>query len=369
MEVNHKLIDTTLREGEQTPGVFFGLKEKFRIIDLLAATGVSEIELGISSPLASCLPHLITYCRDHYPDMPVSLWSRCREEDIKHAASLRPYILSLSIPVSDIHIGTKLAKTRAWIKSALKSAISRTKEAGMKVSVGFEDATRADRDFLHEMVLVAHNEGAQRIRLADTLGIGSPQSIMSLIADVRTLTDRDIGIHAHNDFGMASANSIAAFDAGASWADTTILGLGERAGCARLEELAGYLCLVMRSRTIQAEYLKPLATYVSSVTGKTIAGNRPLIGDDIFTCETGLHVQGLQKDSRTYEPYAPERVGAQRKLLFGAKSGRKAILQHLEKLGLSASDQPMHLPSISGLREKARRLGRSLTDSELFDQQ
>ena len=366
MKVMHKLIDTTLREGEQTPGIVFSIEQKFRMIELLSMVGVSEIELGTSNALVSCLPSLARFCRIHYPEMQLSLWSRCHENDIRHAASLQPDILSLSIPVSDIHIINRLAKNRSWAKSTLRSSIRHAQEAGMRVSVGFEDATRADRQFLKEMVLVAQNEGAQRIRLADTVGVGSPSSIMALFKDVHAMTDCELGIHAHNDFGMASANSITAFEAGALWADTTILGLGERTGCARLEELAGYLALVMDYRTIHAKHLKPLAKYVSEITGRTIAGNRPFIGDDIFTCETGLHLQGLQNDPNTYEPYDPEHVGAQRKLLFGAKSGRKAILQHMQKLGLSSLNQTMEWSHISSLRSKARHLGRPLSDEELL---
>ena len=368
MEVKHKLIDTTLREGEQTPGIVFSTEQKFRIIELLAMVGVYEIELGISTSLTTCLPHLARFCRTRYPRMRLSLWSRCREEDIRHAASLLPDILSLSIPVSDIHLSNRLDKNRSWAKSTLRSSICSAQDAGMRVSVGFEDATRADRQFLKEMVLVAKNEGAERIRLADTVGVGSPKSIMALFTEVGSMAECDLGIHAHNDFGMASANSIAALDAGASWADTTVLGLGERTGCARLEELAGYLALVMNCRSMHAEYLKPLAKYVSTATGRTIAGNRPLIGDDIFTCETGLHLQGLQNDPKTYEPYAPERVGAQRTLLFGAKSGRKAILQKMKTLGLSSSDQTMNRSLISSLRSKARHLGRPFSDEELLAQ-
>ncbi len=126
---------------------------------------------------------------------------------------------------------------------------------------------------------------------------------------------------------MATANAIAALEAGASSVDAVVLGLGERTGCARLEEIVGYLSLAKGITALKAEYLKPLALYVAGITGRSIAGNRPVIGDDIFTCETGLHLQGLQNKPQTYEPYNPERVRARRKLLLGSKSGRRAILQ------------------------------------------
>ena len=156
MQNNHRIIDTTLREGEQTPGVTFTLSEKMRIVDGLAAIGVAEVEVGIASPLVRDIDTLLAYCRDRHPRLPLSLWSRCRRDDIALAGRLRPDILSLSIPVSDLHLGPRLGKDRHWARRQMSESPSPWLwTPDMQVSVGFEDATRADTGFLAEMAGLA----------------------------------------------------------------------------------------------------------------------------------------------------------------------------------------------------------------------
>ena len=360
------LIDTTLREGEQTVGINFSLGQKKQIINGLARVGVSELEIGIASPLARDPAEILSFCRRHHPGLGTSLWARCKEEDILTAAALSPDRLSLSIPVSDLHLERKFGKDRSWAEQTMRSAIRLALEKGMEVSVGFEDATRADPDFLAGMAGLAEQEGAFRIRLADTVGIGTPMRIMSMVQDIRkSLHTCEVAVHTHNDFGMATANALAALDAGASWADVTILGLGERSGCARLEELAGFLGIMRTASRIQPEYLKPLARYVAGITGREIDSGRPVIGEGIFTCETGLHLHGLQKDPTTYEPYPPARVGGTRRLLIGAKSGRNAVKTRLAKLGYEVEDDLL-LQTTRALRDRTCFFGGTPDDREIL---
>jgi homocitrate synthase NifV len=362
---HHHIIDTTLREGEQTPGVLFSLAEKQHIVDGLVRVGVGEAELGISSRFHPCVAPLIAYCRTTHPHLKLSLWSRCREEDITLAAELRPDLLSLSIPVSDIHLEKRLDKNRAWALAMMTTVMAAARRRGMTVAIGFEDATRSDLRFLLEMAKAAEQHGAVRIRLADTVGIASPSEMARLVGSVaKVLTTCQVGVHTHNDFGMATANAIAALEAGARSVDTVVLGLGERTGCARLEEIVGYLSLVKGETGLQAGQLKPLAGYVAAVTGRKIEGNRPIVGEDIFTCETGLHLQGLRNDPQTYEPFAPEKVGSRRRLLLGPKCGRRAILAHLAGLDCRfAEDIPEQ--AVRTVREETARLRRPLSDVEL----
>ena len=188
------------------------------------------------------------------------------------------------------------------------------------------------------MAKAAERHGAVRVRIADTVGIASPSQFVKLITTLKKeLNSCQLAVHTHNDFGMATANAIAALEAGASSVDAVVLGLGERTGCARLEEIVGYLSLAKGVQKLKAEFLKPLAHYVAQITGRSIAGNRPVIGENIFTCETGLHLQGLQNKPETYEPFSPEKVQAERKLLFGAKSGRQAILKRMQSAGNARS--------------------------------
>ena len=362
---NCKIIDTTLREGEQTPGVVFTLEEKCRIVDGLAATGVQEIEVGIGSPLASCQPDLMRYCRTHHPDVQTSLWCRCRTEDISFTATLLPNVVSLSIPASDLHLTDRLGKDRSWAVTTLADSIALAISLGMKVSVGFEDGTRADPAFLAHLATVAKQSGAFRLRIADTVGIASPGSVRAMITQLAgEVPDIEIGMHAHNDFGMATANAIAALESGATWVDTTVLGLGERCGCARLEEIAAYAHLIAGHPGFDVAALRPLAEQVARWAHIEIPDNLPILGNRIFTCETGLHLQGLQHNPSTYEPYAPERVGNSRKLMYGAKTGKNALAHRAASLGFHLSEtrlaSKLHL-----IREHAQMHGRPLSDAEL----
>ncbi|MDR3630460.1 MAG: pyruvate carboxyltransferase [Desulfocapsaceae bacterium] len=366
MEKPVHLIDTTLREGEQSVGISFTTPQKKAIINGLALVGVSELEAGIASSFGSDLQEIIDFCRRHHPQLMTSLWCRCRKKDILAAASLGPDRLSLSIPVSDLHLTRRLGKNRSWAEDTMVSAIDFSRQKRLAVSIGFEDATRAARDFLHHMARRAEQAGAFRIRLADTVGQATPTTMIALVTEMKkSLQKCELAVHTHNDFGMATANAMAALDAGAGWADVTILGLGERAGCARLEELAGYLGIMRSAPGIDARYLKPLAASVSGIIATTREDYRPLVGDKIFTCETGLHLQGLQKDPSTYEPYPPELVGATRRLLLGAKCGRQALKTRLAELGHTLDDDQL-LQKTRTLRDRAALSGRSLDDQEIL---
>lgn len=362
---NCKIIDTTLREGEQTPGILFSVTEKKVIIDGLAETGVHEVELGIASRLSPCLPELVAYCTATRPELQTSIWSRCREEDIAYAGSLRPQVISLSMPASDLHLRERLNKDREWAVRTLAASITSARAQGMRVSVGFEDATRAEVNFLLHLARVAAQAGAFRIRIADTVGIGSPGTMRALMVRlVEELPAIEFAAHTHNDFGMATANAIASLESGATWVDATVLGLGERCGCARLEELAAYLHLIGHNPSFRVEKLKPLAQYIARCASLRIADNLPILGKKIFTCETGLHLQGLQAAPETYEPYAPEKVGASRQLIYGAKTGRRALSNHLKSLGHTCSEESI-TATLRTVRDTARAAQRSLFDTEL----
>ena len=366
MKKAKRIIDTTLREGEQTPGLSFSLSDRKRIIDGLTAIGVDEIEVGIATALARDIEPLLKYCRSTHPALSLSLWSRCCLEDIRMAGRLKPDILSLSIPVSDIHLEERLGKDRAWARRQMKEAISMTRASDMGVSVGFEDATRADPGFLCEMALLAAQAGTGRIRLADTVGICSPLKIHGLFTMIQEIVgDCQLAVHSHNDYGMATANALTALEAGASWADVTVLGLGERAGCARLEEIVGFLALEKGRRDLSPEHLKGLAEFVANRASHVIDPGRPLIGDRIFTCETGLHLQGLQRNPKTYEPYPPESVGARRNLLYGSKCGRRAFAEKLSQLGCHLEKGQINR-HIASLRDRAHLKGIALTDTEML---
>jgi homocitrate synthase NifV len=357
-------VDSTLREGDQAVGIKFTPDQKVEIAAELIRIGIEEIEVGVVSSLNKDLVEVVRRCRCQAQVTRLALWCRCRAGDIAQAAELAPDVLSLSIPVSDLHIKTKLKKDRKWVLRQLDQGIRQAHSAGIGyVSIGFEDATRAEADFVVQAAQVAQRAGADRVRLADTVGIATPASIARLIGAVSEKVDLEKGVHMHNDFGMASANAVAAFEAGANWADVTVLGIGERAGNSRLEEVAGFLAL-RQGRDYRLGNLRELVAKVAQMAKKEIDSQHPVVGDRIFACETGLHIMGLARDSRTYEPYDPGLVGARRQVLYGSKIGRCGMRQRLEQLGIRCSGK-----IISGLTERFRQqcltLGRPLVDQEV----
>jgi homocitrate synthase NifV len=336
----HGIIDSTLREGEQTPGVCFSQGQRYAIIRQLCRLGIEEMELGVASAKNSHLPELMAFARQIAKGgHRLGLWCRCHREDIEFAASCRPDVLSLSIPASDLHISERLQKDRAWILATLRRAVGQAREASIPfISLGLEDATRADPEFLCLLARTAADCGVQRLRLADTVGIGSPATMTTMVRMIRQQSGLPCGVHTHNDFGMATANAIAAIEAGASWIDATVLGLGERAGNCRLEEAVAFLCLQKGREHYQISLLPALCQTVSKAADIAIACNHPVVGKSIFTCETGLHLHGLTVNPDTYEPYAPAKVGASRTLRFGHKSGKRALCNHLAHLGHPIDD-------------------------------
>ena len=359
------LIDTTLREGAQSVGVHFRLDEKIRIVSLLMATGIEEIELGLAANPAG-MRELLHGCRRLGGGSRLALWCRCREDDIRAAARLRPDVLSLSIPASDLHLEHRLRRNRQWAIDNLRAAIRQAQAAKLPyISVGLEDAGRADPDFLDLLTEAATKAGANRIRLADTVGTCSPEQITAMVGRVRKATPIAIGIHAHNDFGMATANTISALHAGADWGDVSVLGLGERAGMAKLEEVAGYLALQHRRPGYRADLLKTLCETVARATKRPIAPHHPVIGEAIFSCETGLHLQGLLREPSTYEPFDPRRVGSERRLLFGTKVGQGAVQILLDQR--QATTSPDTLRKITNaIRKQANKTQQPLPAHEII---
>lgn len=366
----HGIIDSTLREGEQTPGVRFNQEQRYAIIRQLCQVGVDELELGVASAKNSHLPELLAFARQidygSKKQRQLGLWCRCLPEDIGFAATCRPDVLSLSIPASDLHINERLQKDRTWILATLRRAVIQARESGIPfISLGLEDATRAEPDFLCQLAHAAADCGVQRLRLADTVGIASPATMTTMVKMIQEQSGLPCGVHTHNDFGMATANAIAALEAGASWIDATVLGLGERAGNCRLEEAVAFLCLQKRAGDYQIHLLPALCRTVSNAAGITIAGNHPVIGSAIFTCETGLHLHGLTVNPNTYEPYSPDKVGARRTLRFGAKCGKRALSNHLARLGYPIDDHRAATLSTK-LRNLTDHQGQGLSTPELI---
>ncbi|MGR8942301.1 MAG: homocitrate synthase, partial [Gammaproteobacteria bacterium] len=221
--------DTTLRDGEQSAGVAFSLDEKLAIATQLAAMGVPELEIGIPA-MGEREREEIRAISALNLSSHLLVWSRMRRDDLQHCLGLGVDLVDLSISASDQHIRNKLKQSRTWVLNTVDTCVKAAVDAGLKVCVGCEDASRADSDFLARMAEAAERAGACRIRFADTVGVMEPFGVLTAIRRLRAATAMDIEMHAHDDLGLATANTLAAAVAGATHLNTTVNGLGERAG-------------------------------------------------------------------------------------------------------------------------------------------
>ena len=359
------IIDSTLREGEQTAHVYFDLTEKLRIIDLLIKVGIDEIELGIAVQNPETR-ELIKQAGKLAGCPKLALWCRCLPKDIEKTLALSPDVLALSISVSDIHIEHKLGRDRTWVMTRLRESIRQAKDKSCcYLSLGLEDASRAEPDFVDEVCLLAEKEGINRVRFADTVGIMDPPAIFDAISRLRSLLSIDIGVHTHNDFGMATANAVSALAAGADFADVTVNGLGERAGNAVLEEVVGFLAKRKGADKYNLKRLRPLSEYVAKVSGIPLSSRKPVVGKDIFTCESGIHIDGIIKNPSNYEPFDPAEVSMRRKFLIGKKTGRSALRHKLKSLGTNTENCLLE-KLLMKVKNESSRLKTSFTDEELL---
>jgi homocitrate synthase NifV len=323
-----KLIDTTLREGVQAPVPYLSTVQKAALIAALGRIGVEEIELGHAvgeRAFGDELPELLQAASEFAPDARRAVWCRARPDDIRAAAELGPEVVSFALPISDRHLTHRLGRSRAWALGQVPALIETARKAGVGfVSIGLEDASRADVAFLLDVARAAAAAGADRLRIADTVGVLSPGLMAELVSAVRARFPGELGVHLHDDFGMATANAIAAIEAGAGWVDVSLLGLGERAGISRTEEVAAFLTL-QRAAGYDLRAVRRAAHLLGGWVGRAVPGHAPVIGPDIFTAESGLHVAAIANDPETYEPYDPAIVGAERRLLLGSGSGRSAV--------------------------------------------
>ena len=309
-----KFLDTTLRDGEQTPGVSLVPENKLRIAQRLDELGVDVIEVGFAAVSEGEMEAVSLIAKQGLKAQ-ISSAARGTKNDIDAVVKSGASTISMIIPTSDLHIECKLRKTREQMLKATDECIEYAKDHGLIVEFLAEDATRSDFDYLTKIFLTAVEAGVDRVIPCDTVGILTPERSAEFFSKLKEIINVPVGVHCHNDFGMAVANTVAALGAGAEEAHVTINGLGERAGNASLEEVVLTLrSLYKLDLNIKTELLYSTSQLVSRLTGVHVQPNKAIVGENAFTHESGIHTQGMLANPLTYEPIAPELVGATRRI-------------------------------------------------------
>jgi len=366
--INEIIIDdTTLRDGEQTAGVVFSRPEKLAIARLLDRIGVQEIECGIPAmgqeeqESIRALVELGLHAR-------LMTWNRALIPEIEASIACGIKAVDISLSVSEQMIRHKLKKDRTAVKEQLKVALGFAKSHDLYVSVGGEDAGRADLEFLVELLEITRDLGGNRFRFCDTLGMMDPFTMFEKIAFLRAaVPEIELEVHTHNDLGMATANAIAGIRAGARFVNTTVNGLGERAGNAALEEVVmglKHACGI--DIGINTHRFRELSLVVAKASRRDLPAWKPVVGKRVFAHESGLHADGVLKDPCNYEGFDPAEVGLSRQIVVGKHSGCSGMIERYSKLGimLSRTDANLLLPVI---RQEALRRKRDLKDRELME--
>lgn len=338
---NITIYDTTLRDGEQTPGVCFSLEEKLEIAKKLDQFKIHQIEAGF--PIVSKKEReSVKSITSEGLDAQILSLARTKKEDIDAALDCDVDGIITFMGTSDIHLEHKMHIGRQEALKICMNAIEYAKDHGLFVAFSAEDATRTDLDFLKRIYNKAQSYGADRVHIADTVGAITPQGMTYLLNELRKDVTVDIALHCHNDFGMAVSNSIAGLLAGANAVSTTVNGIGERAGNASLEELIMSLKILYgKDLGFKTKYIKELSKLVSKASELEIPYNKPVVGKNVFRHESGIHVDAVIEEPLTYEPYIPELVGQKRQLVLGKHSGCRAVKAKLEGCGFEVSDDEL----------------------------
>ena len=359
-----RIFDTTLRDGEQTPGVSLTFEDKLDIARQLSLLGVDVIEAGF--PISSEGERkVIKEIAKAGLDAEICALARANRSDIDAAIECDVDLVHTFIPTSPVQMKYAVGLTPEQVLSATVDSVEYIKKHGLKCEFSPMDATRSELRFLKRVCQTAEKAGADMLNVPDTVGIMIPQTMSKLIEELRAAVKIPISIHCHDDFGMAVANSLAAVEAGATQVHVTVNGLGERAGNAALEEVVMALHMIYKFKTgVNTRLLYSTSRMVSTLTGIAVQANKAIVGENAFAHESGIHTRGVTVKPLTFEPIKPEVVGRTRKLVAGKLAGTRGIKAELEDVGIHPTEEQLKeiVQRVKELGDK----GKMVTDADLI---
>lgn len=360
-----KIVDTTLRDGEQTAGIVFRPEEKLQIAKLLDKAGIYQIEVGVPA-MGGDEQETVKKIVNAKLHASIMTWNRVVISDIDASIACGVDAVAISVPTSDIHIEHKLRKDRKWVLENIARAVDYAKSHGLYVSTNAEDASRTELEFLVECIKTARDAGADRFRFCDTVGMLDPYETYRRIRVLLDIVGLPIEMHTHNDFGMATANALAGVRAGATFVGVTVNGLGERAGNAPLEEVVMAMKHIEKMDTgFNLLMLRELCDYVAKVSGREIWPSKPIIGKNIFLYEAATTSDGVLKEPTTHEAFSPAEIGAVHQIMIGKHSGSSTIKAKFKEFGIVLDDD-LTAKILDRVRKKAMEEKRDLFEKELM---